>query len=86
MRKKIKRFCKYWKGFNPLKLIRGYKKIVLTEEEKGQLFLNTNCFETDVAERIISSHTGIPHGIVAEIINDAEYDIMGQVGLISDYE
>lgn len=86
IRKKAKATRKYWKGFNPIKLFKGYEKIVLTEEEKGALFLNTNCFETDVAETIISSHTGIPQGIVAEIINDAEYDIMGQVGLIHEYE
>lgn len=86
MQKKIKSILNYWKGFNPIKLVKGYKKIVLTEKEKGEVFLNTNCFETLAAEKLISSRTGIPRGIVAEIINDAEYDVMGQVGLIKDYE
>lgn len=76
----------FWYGFNPAKIFLGYKKIKLTEKEKGDVFFNTNCLETNVMGRIVAKRTGIPYGIVDRILNNAEYDVMGQVGLIHDYK
>lgn len=86
MRKKIKELRKFWKGFNLIKLLRGYKKIVLTKEEADKIFLKNNFLETDEMALVVSDRTGIPFGLVSEILNDAEFDVMGQVGLIKDYE
>ena len=85
MRKKLKKLKKFWRGFNIVKLLRGYKTIKLTEEEKNDIFLRENWLNTDVMARVIADRTGIPFGIVFEILNDCEYDVMGQVGLIGDY-
>lgn len=86
MRKKIEELRKFWRGFNLLKLLRGYKKIVLTKKEAEDIFLKGHCLETDEMAKVVSKRTGIPFGIVSEVLNDAEYDVMGQIGLIKDYE
>lgn len=85
MKKKIKKLRNFWRGFNIVKLLRGYKTIKLTEEEKNDIFLRENWLNTDAMAQVIADRTGIPFGIVFEILNDCEYDVMGQVGLISDY-
>lgn len=85
MRKKLKKLKKFWRGFNIVKLLRGYKTIKLTEEEKNDIFLRENWLNTVAMARVIADRTGIPFGIVFEILNDCEYDVMGQVGLIGDY-
>lgn len=86
MVKKIRKFRNYWKGFNLLKLLRGYKRIVLTEEEKKNIFLRDHFLETDAMARVVSDRTGIPFGIVSMILNDAEFDVFSQIGLIRDPE
>lgn len=86
MGKKLKELRKFWKGFNLFKLLRGYKRIVLTKEEAEKIFLKTRCLETDEMARVVSDRTGVPFGIASMLLNDAEYDVMGQVGLIKDYE
>ena len=86
MRKKIRKIRNYWKGFNPLKLLRGYKRIVLTEKEKKDIFLRDHFLETDSMARVVSDRTGIPFGIVSMILNDAEFDVFTQIGLIRDPE
>lgn len=84
--KKLQKVKKFWKGFNPIKIFMGYKRIELTRQEAEDIFLNTNCLETRNMARVIADRTGIPFGIVDRIVNDSEYDVFGQVGLISNYE
>ena len=84
MKKKIKEIRKFWKGFNLFKLLRGYKRIVLTKEEAEDIFLRTNCLETDEMARVVTDRTGIPFGITSMILNDAEFDVMVGIGLIKD--
>lgn len=86
MGKKLKELRKFWKGFNLFKLLRGYKRIVLTKEEAEKIFLKAHCLETDEMARVVSDRTGVPFGIASMLLNDAEFDVMGQVGLIKDYE
>lgn len=85
MAKKSKGIKQFWEGFNIFKILRGYKKIVLTTEEAQRIYLRTKCVETDEMAHVIANRTGIPFGIVWEILNYAEYDVMGQIGLIKDY-
>lgn len=85
MKKKLKKLKKFWRGFNIIKLLRGYKTIKLTKEEADDIFLRENWLNTDAMARVIADRTGIPFGIVSEILNECEYDVMGQVGLIGDY-
>lgn len=84
MKKKIKEIRKFWKGFNLFKLLRGYKRIVLTKEEAEDIFLRTHCLETDEMARVVTDRTGIPFGITSMILNDAEFDVMVGIGLIKD--
>ena len=84
MKKKFKEIRKFWKGFNLFKLLRGYKRIVLTKEEAEDIFLRTNCLETDEMARVVTDRTGIPFGITSMILNDAEFDVMVGIGLIKD--
>ena len=84
MKKKIKEIRKFWKGFNLFKLLRGYKRIVLTKEEAEDIFLRTHCLETDEMARVVTDRTGIPFGITSMILNDAELDVMVVIGLIKD--
>lgn len=84
--KKLQKVKKFWKGFNPIKIFMGYKRIELTRKEAEDIFLKTNCLETRSMARVIADRTGIPFGIVDRIVNDSEYDVFGQVGLISNYE
>lgn len=84
MKKKLKEIRKFWKGFNLFKLLRGYKRIVLTKEEAEDIFLRTNCLETDEMARVVTDRTGIPFGITSMILNDAEFDVMVGIGLIKD--
>lgn len=86
MRKKVKEIRKFWRGFNPLKLLRGYKEIVLTKEEAEDIFLRSHCLETDAMARVVSDRTGVPFGIAFMLLNDAEFDVMSQIGLIKDPE
>ena len=77
---------KFWKSFNPIKLLKGYKRIELTRQEAEDIYLRTGCVMTDDMVAVIADRTGIPYGIVYRIINDSEYDIFGQIGLLSNYE
>ena len=86
MKKELKELRKFWKGFNPIKLLRGYKRIVLTKEEADEIFLREHWFNTDEEARVVSNRTGLPFGITSMILNDAEFDVMEQVGLIKDCE
>lgn len=84
--KKLQKVKKFWKGFNPIKIFMGYKRIELTRQEAEDIFLKTRCLETDKMARVIADRTGIPLGIVLRIVGDSEYDVFGQIGLMSNYE
>ena len=86
MGKKVKEFRKFWRGFNLLKLLRGYKQIVLTKKEAEDIFLRDHFLETDAMARVVSDRTGVPFGITSMLFNDAEFDVMSQIGLIKDPE
>ena len=84
--KKLQKVKKFWEGFNPIKILMGYKRIELTRQEAEDIFLKTGCLETDKMARAIADRTGIPLGIVLRIVGDSEYDVFGQIGLMSNYE
>ena len=84
MKKKIKKIRKFWRGFNIVKLLRGYKTIKLTKEEAEDIFFRTHCLETDAMARVVSDRTGVPYGITHMILNNAEFDVMVGIGLIKD--